>query len=71
MRRNPKTRKNPTVNRRKSFSGIYPKKGLYEIDNKIMDELIQEHIVGRKTVTELAKSSITYKNGEKLALPKH
>jgi len=43
------------------------KKGLSEIDNKIMNELIQEHIVGRNAVAELVKASIAYQKGEKSA----
>jgi hemerythrin-like domain-containing protein len=43
------------------------KKGLSEIDNEIMNELIQDHIVGRDTVAELANASIAYQKGEKSA----
>jgi hemerythrin-like domain-containing protein len=45
------------------------KKKLSDIDNTIMNELIQEHIVGRNTTAELVKSAGAYQNGDKAALP--
>ncbi len=38
-------------------------------DNRIMKELIQEHIFGRVTTGELVKSADAYRNGDLAALP--
>lgn len=45
------------------------KKKLSDNDNVIMNELIQEHIVGRNTTADLVKSAAAYQNGDKAALP--
>lgn len=45
------------------------KKTLSDNDNIIMNELIQEHIVGRNTTANLVKSAAAYQNGDKSALP--
>ena len=45
------------------------KKKLSGNDNIIMNELIQEHIVGRNITADLVKSAAAYQNGDKGALP--
>lgn len=44
------------------------KKKLSDNDNIIMNELIQEHIVGRNTTADLVKSAAAYQNGDNRAL---
>lgn len=44
-------------------------KNLSETDKEMMDELIQEHNVGRDTVAALTKAANEYKNGDTSALP--
>ena len=44
------------------------KKKLSDNDNIIMNELIQEHIIGRTTTANLVKSAAAYQNGDKAAL---
>jgi hemerythrin-like domain-containing protein len=44
------------------------KKPLSAEDRKIMNELIDEHVFGRKTTNALAEANKRYKNGEKAAL---
>ena len=44
------------------------KKKLSDNDTIIMNELIQEHRVGRTTTADLVKSAAAYQNGEKAAL---
>jgi hemerythrin-like domain-containing protein len=46
------------------------KKKLSEVDNRIMNELIQEHVVGRTTTADLVKAANEYQNGDKAALAK-
>jgi hemerythrin-like domain-containing protein len=43
-------------------------KDLSEADKRIMNELIQEHMVGRTTLAALIKATDEYKNGDKSAL---
>ena len=45
------------------------KKKLSDHDAIIMNELIQEHIVGRNTTVELVKSAAAYQKGDKAAFP--
>jgi hemerythrin-like domain-containing protein len=45
------------------------KKKLSDNDKTIMNELVQEHIVGRNNTVELVKSAGAYQNGDKAALP--
>lgn len=45
------------------------KKNLSDKDTAIMDELIQEHIVGRTTTAELVRSAAAYHQGDRAALP--
>jgi hemerythrin-like domain-containing protein len=45
------------------------KKKLSDNDNIVMNELIQEHIIGRNTTAELVKSAAAYQKGDKAALP--
>lgn len=44
------------------------KKGMSDIDRKIMDELIEEHIFGRKITRELIEANAHYRNGDLSAL---
>jgi hemerythrin-like domain-containing protein len=45
------------------------KKKLSDVDNRIMNELVQEHIFGRSTTDELVQSADAYQKGDKTALP--
>jgi hemerythrin-like domain-containing protein len=45
------------------------KKQISDADNRIMNELIQEHIFGRVTTGELVKSADAYQKGDNAALP--
>jgi hemerythrin-like domain-containing protein len=45
------------------------RKKLSDNDNLIMNELIQEHIVGRTTTADIVKSAAAYQKGDKAALP--
>ena len=45
------------------------RKKLSDNDTTVMNELIQEHIVGRTTTAELVKSATAYQKGDKTALP--
>jgi hemerythrin-like domain-containing protein len=44
------------------------KKKLSDFDRRIMNELIQEHVVGRTTTVELVKAAAAYQSGSKTAL---
>lgn len=44
------------------------KKPLSAEDRKIMNELIDEHVIGRNTTKALADANMRYQNGEKAAL---
>ena len=46
------------------------KKMLSGNDAIVMNELIQEHVVGRTTAAELVKSTAIYQKGDKTALPR-
>ena len=43
-------------------------KQMSDQDIKIMDELVDEHVLGRKTTKELVEANLKYRNGEKSAL---
>ncbi len=43
-------------------------KGLSDVDRKVMDELIEEHIYGRKTTKALVEANTSYRNGNSSAL---
>ena len=43
------------------------KKRLSDVDRKVMDELIEEHIFGRKTVKDLVEANTRYRNGDSFA----
>jgi len=43
-------------------------KALSDIDRKIMNELIEEHIFGRRTTRALVKANTRYRNGDTSAL---
>ncbi|MDD5678446.1 MAG: hemerythrin domain-containing protein [Kiritimatiellae bacterium] len=45
------------------------KKKIFSIDNRIMNELIQEHVFGRTTTYELVNARDAYQKGDKAALP--
>ncbi len=45
------------------------RKKLSKDDNRIMSELIQEHIVGRNTTAQLVKAADSYQKGDETALP--
>jgi hemerythrin-like domain-containing protein len=45
------------------------KKKLSGVDNTIMKELIQEHIIGRTTTAELVKAAAAYQKGDTAAFP--
>lgn len=44
------------------------RKKLSDNDNIMMSELIQEHMLGRTTMTDLVESTSAYQNGDKAAL---
>jgi hemerythrin-like domain-containing protein len=44
------------------------KKGLSEEDERLMNDLIQEHVLGRKTTKQLIDANDRYRNGDKSAL---
>jgi hemerythrin-like domain-containing protein len=44
------------------------KKGLSEEDQQLMNELIQEHVLGRKTTRQLIDANDRYRNGDQTAL---
>jgi hemerythrin-like domain-containing protein len=43
-------------------------KGLSDVDRKVMDELIEEHIFGRSTTKALVEANTLYRNGDPSAL---
>ena len=43
-------------------------KRMSDQDRRIMDELVGEHVLGRKTTKELVEANFKYRNGEKHAL---
>lgn len=43
-------------------------KGLSEVDRRLMNELIEEHIFGRSTTKALVEANTRYRNGESSAL---
>ena len=43
-------------------------KELSDVDRKVMDELIEEHIYGRKTTKALVEANTRYRNGDSSAL---
>jgi len=43
-------------------------KGLSDVDRKVMDELIEEHIFGRSTTKALVEANALYRNGDSSAL---
>ena len=45
------------------------RKKLSETDNRIMNELIQEHIIGRNTTADLVNAAAEYQKGNRAALP--
>jgi hemerythrin-like domain-containing protein len=45
------------------------KKKLSKDDDRIMNELIQEHVVGRNTTAQLVKAADLYQKGDETALP--
>jgi hemerythrin-like domain-containing protein len=44
------------------------KKKMSDQDKRIMDELLEEHVLGRKTTRELVEANAQYRKGEKSAL---
>jgi hemerythrin-like domain-containing protein len=44
------------------------KKKLSDVDNRVMGELIQEHVVGRATTEDLVRAATAYQRGDKAAL---
>jgi hemerythrin-like domain-containing protein len=50
------------------FRDLFKKK-LSDRDAIVMNELVQEHKVGRNTTAELVKSAAAYQTGDKAALP--
>jgi hemerythrin-like domain-containing protein len=44
-------------------------KSLSAVDRQVMNELVKEHIFGRKTTRALVDANSKYRNGEKAALP--
>jgi len=43
-------------------------KQMSDQDKRIMDELVDEHVLGRKTTKELVEANVKYRSGEKSAL---
>ena len=43
-------------------------RGLSDADRRVMNELVEEHVFGRKTTRELVEANIRYRNGDKSAL---
>jgi hemerythrin-like domain-containing protein len=44
------------------------KKNLSEVDRRVMNELIQEHVFGRRTTKELVEANTLYRQGDHSAL---
>ena len=43
-------------------------KQMSDQDRRIMDELVDEHVLGRKTTKELVEANVNYRSGDHLAL---